>query len=147
MDSSNHSQDGQGLVEYALILVLVAVVVIAILTILGPQVMIVYARVMGGFSGQTITMSGNEVIVIGADINMSQVGAGVCNLSVAGTALVGLQDGKVLANQTVTAKAAVNGIPTSATLSGAANGNGIAQLDGTPVTANGVDCGKVSFVP
>ena len=31
-------EDGQGLVEYALILVLIAIVVIAILTLLGPQV-------------------------------------------------------------------------------------------------------------
>ncbi|MCL5950812.1 MAG: Flp family type IVb pilin, partial [Chloroflexi bacterium] len=31
-------EEGQGLVEYALILVLVAVVVIAILTLLGPQI-------------------------------------------------------------------------------------------------------------
>lgn len=32
------TENGQGLVEYALILVLVAVVVVAILTILGPQI-------------------------------------------------------------------------------------------------------------
>ena len=31
-------EEGQGLVEYALILVLVAVVVIAILTVLGPAI-------------------------------------------------------------------------------------------------------------
>ena len=82
MEYSKHPEEGQGLVEYALILVLVAVVVIAILTILGPRVMVVYARVMGGFSGQSVTMSGSEVIVVGADIQMTQVGAGVCNLSV-----------------------------------------------------------------
>lgn len=32
------SEDGQGLVEYALVLVLVAVVVIAILALLGPYI-------------------------------------------------------------------------------------------------------------
>ena len=37
---------GQGLVEYALILVLVAVVVIAILVILGPAVADVYENVL-----------------------------------------------------------------------------------------------------
>ena len=31
-------ESGQGLVEYALVLVLVAIVVIAILTLLGPQI-------------------------------------------------------------------------------------------------------------
>lgn len=36
---------GQGLVEYALVLVLVAVVVIAILTVLGPQIGNVFSHV------------------------------------------------------------------------------------------------------
>ena len=39
-------EEGQGLVEYALILVLVAVVVIAILTILGPAVGNVFSSVI-----------------------------------------------------------------------------------------------------
>jgi len=39
-------EEGQGLVEYALILVLVAVVVIAILTLLGPQIGNVFSRIM-----------------------------------------------------------------------------------------------------
>jgi pilus assembly protein Flp/PilA len=38
-------EDGQGLVEYALVLVLVAVVVIAILTLLGPQIGNVFSRI------------------------------------------------------------------------------------------------------
>lgn len=39
-------EEGQGLVEYALILVLVAVVVIAILTLLGPAVGQVFSTIM-----------------------------------------------------------------------------------------------------
>ena len=39
-------EKGQGLVEYALILVLVAVVVIAILTILGPAIGNVFSNVV-----------------------------------------------------------------------------------------------------
>ena len=42
--------EGQGLVEYALILVLVAVVVIGILTVLGPQVGNVFSRVVAGLT-------------------------------------------------------------------------------------------------
>ncbi len=38
-------EEGQGLVEYALILVLVALVVIAILTLLGPQIANVFSRI------------------------------------------------------------------------------------------------------
>lgn len=41
-------ENGQGLVEYALVLVLVAVVVIAILTLLGPQIGNVFSRVTDG---------------------------------------------------------------------------------------------------
>lgn len=38
-------EEGQGLVEYALILVLVAIVVIAILTLLGPQIGNVFSAI------------------------------------------------------------------------------------------------------
>ena len=39
-------EEGQGLVEYALILVLVAIVVIAILTLLGPTIGNVFSNVI-----------------------------------------------------------------------------------------------------
>lgn len=45
----NPRQEGQGLVEYALILVLVAVVVIAILTLLGPAVGNVFSTIKNAF--------------------------------------------------------------------------------------------------
>lgn len=41
-----HREDGQGLVEYALILVLVAIVVIAILTLLGPVIGNVFSTIV-----------------------------------------------------------------------------------------------------
>jgi pilus assembly protein Flp/PilA len=40
--------EGQGLVEYALILVLVAIVVIAILAVLGPQIGNIFSRITNG---------------------------------------------------------------------------------------------------
>ena len=43
-------ENGQGLVEYALVLVLVAVVVIAILTLLGPQIGNVFSRIICGLN-------------------------------------------------------------------------------------------------
>ena len=42
-------EEGQGLVEYALILVLVAVVVIAILTLLGPAIGNVFSTIANSF--------------------------------------------------------------------------------------------------
>ena len=43
-------ESGQGLVEYALVLVLVAVVIIAILTLLGPQIGNVFSRITNGLN-------------------------------------------------------------------------------------------------
>jgi pilus assembly protein Flp/PilA len=44
-------QQGQGMVEYALILVLIAVVVIAVLIVLGNQVQNVFCNVAGAIGG------------------------------------------------------------------------------------------------
>lgn len=44
-------ENGQGLVEYALILVLVAIVVIAILAILGPQIGNVFSQITSALGG------------------------------------------------------------------------------------------------
>lgn len=41
-------EEGQGLVEYALILVLVAIVVIAILILVGPQIANIFSRLTSG---------------------------------------------------------------------------------------------------
>jgi pilus assembly protein Flp/PilA len=43
-------EEGQGLVEYALILVLIAIVVIGILTLLGAQVSAVFSQISSGLS-------------------------------------------------------------------------------------------------
>lgn len=42
-------EKGQGLVEYGMILILVAVVVIGILTLLGPQIGNIYSRITVAF--------------------------------------------------------------------------------------------------
>jgi pilus assembly protein Flp/PilA len=43
-------QEGQGMIEYALILVLIAVVVIVILTVVGGQVKNVFSNVSNGLN-------------------------------------------------------------------------------------------------
>ena len=50
-------EGGQGLVEYALILVLVAIVLVVILRLVGSTLTVVYARVGGGLDGRTMTGS------------------------------------------------------------------------------------------
>lgn len=74
MQSHTPQEKGQGLVEYSLILILVAIAVMAILTILGPQVGDVYSRVVvalsfgnGPITGVTAARTGggngNDVVV------------------------------------------------------------------------------------
>jgi pilus assembly protein Flp/PilA len=43
-------EEGQGLVEYALILVLIAVVVVLSLALLGPQLGVVYSSIRNAFA-------------------------------------------------------------------------------------------------
>lgn len=50
MKSHQLQEKGQGLVEYALLLILVAIVVMGILTVLGPQVGDVFSRVIVAIS-------------------------------------------------------------------------------------------------
>ncbi|MGA7195226.1 MAG: Flp family type IVb pilin [Anaerolineales bacterium] len=45
------SEKGQGLVEYALILVMVAIVVIAVLMILGPMIGNTFSQINSSLSG------------------------------------------------------------------------------------------------
>lgn len=49
--SHNRKESGQGLVEYALILVLVAIVVIAVLMLLGPIIGNVFSSINSSLSG------------------------------------------------------------------------------------------------
>lgn len=68
------NSSGQGLVEYALSLVLVAVVVIGILTILGPQVGNVFSRVTAGLNGSSGGTGGASQPVIVKVENVTHVG-------------------------------------------------------------------------
>ena len=46
----SRQEEGQGLIEYALIILLIAIVVIAALTILGPQIATVYNSITNTLS-------------------------------------------------------------------------------------------------
>lgn len=95
-------QEGQGLVEYALVLVLIAVVVIVILQLVGSSVVLAYAKVMGGFSGQTISNTGNEGIVVSYALNETVLGGGTCQGTVTEMFFVLTEDGKLVTDRAVT---------------------------------------------
>ncbi|MCA9874602.1 MAG: pilus assembly protein [Anaerolineales bacterium] len=42
-------EEGQGMTEYGITIVLVAIVIVAILTILGPQIGNMFSRITNGF--------------------------------------------------------------------------------------------------
>ncbi len=44
-------ESGQGMVEYALIIVLVAVVLIVVLTLVGEQISTVFSQILSGLGG------------------------------------------------------------------------------------------------
>lgn len=48
MSKQRRSQRGQGLVEYSLIIALVAIVVVAILVLMGPAIGNIFSQITGG---------------------------------------------------------------------------------------------------
>ncbi len=106
MEKSLMHEEGQGLVEYALILVLVAIVVIAILLQLGPAVGNVFSSVItalttaGSGGSQQITFVGTPSVTktnvdisgcqytVNAVVNVTQEGNPVSGASVSGTVTV-----------------------------------------------------------
>jgi pilus assembly protein Flp/PilA len=80
-------EEGQGLVEYALLLVLVAIIVIVILAVMGRTIRGVFAEVYAGLNGQTLTGSGTEYVVTGVSAQPSGAPP-FCNVSVSGSVTV-----------------------------------------------------------
>jgi pilus assembly protein Flp/PilA len=131
-------EEGQGLVEYALLLVLVAIVIIGILTVLGSSITVVYAKVIGGLNGQTVTGQGIEAIVTGYDANITQ-GTGGCSGTVSNISFIGLDDGNILKSGTVSIKILVDGATVS-TLSGGTGSSGMGTLAGPYSVSGGSGC-------
>ena len=136
-------EEGQGLVEYALLLVLVAVIIIAILTILGSQVMVVFAKVTAGLNGQVITGQGVEAVIVGFDSNITS-GTGGCGGTVSNISVIGLDDGAVLKDGTVSFKVFVDGAQVGGTHSVSTNSSGMGTYAG-PISISGTGSCHVRF--
>jgi pilus assembly protein Flp/PilA len=93
MKKSFQREKGQGLVEYALILVLMAIVVIAVLLLLGPQLRLVFLRIAlelqepGKFSGSPVYV---QSISVTASANCNPITHECANVQA--TATVSLVD-------------------------------------------------------
>jgi pilus assembly protein Flp/PilA len=135
-------QEGQGLVEYALVIVLLAIVVIVILTILGPQVSGAFAKVIAGLNGQVITGRGVEYVITGFAVNPTGSGP-LCNVSVTGVSLIALKNGVPYPQANVSVSvSATGGSPGS--LSGQTDNSGGASLGN--MTSSGALCSGTASV-
>lgn len=92
-------EEGQGLVEYALVLVLVAIVVIVILTQIGSLIVFAFANIIGTFTGQQLTNSGNEGIVVSGN-TAKENGNGLCILDASDVSVVLVQNGAIVTDAT-----------------------------------------------
>ena len=122
-------QEGQGLVEYALVLVLIAVVVIVILQLMGSSVILAYAKVMGGFSGQTISGNGNEGILVSYGLTETSTNTGFCRGTYSNVYIVFTQDGQIVTNQDVNFSIDVGGASYDGSVS--VPNSGLAYVEGT----------------
>lgn len=134
-------EEGQGLVEYALILMLVALTVLIIIGIFGSAVTLLYVKVVAGFHAQSVEGTGNEVIVL-ADASVE--GTGPCTVTIpAGTQIVVLQNGQPVRSSNVPMSIHLGG--TSAPMDVDTNSMGIARLS-APHAASLSSCGgKVTY--
>ena len=127
MKSFYRRQEGQGLVEYALILVLVAVVVIAILALLGPSINGAFARVIAALNGQDLTGTGTEYVITGMSASASGT-APFCTVNVTGMQVTVFEDGQLAGSGVgVSGTVAVSGGTTQPT-SGTTGEGGTAPL-------------------
>lgn len=118
-------EEGQGLVEYALVLALIAIAVIIILAVLGSAVALVYVRVVGGLNGQSITSSGTEYVVLSADIAVSG-GGGSCSVTISDATVAVINDGEIL-NNSATGSIPISSATSSSSMSGTTDNLGLAS--------------------
>ncbi len=114
------SEDGQGLVEYALILVVIAVAVILLLSALSNGIGGSLARMNAIMSGQEIADSGTTVVILDLQATVTPQGGGECRVEITEVTVAMFVDGTLATEGTGTADLVLDGedISESFTLSG-----------------------------
>lgn len=131
MKTINQNEEGQGLVEYALVLVMVAVTLIVILTLLGSQVVLAYGRVIAGLNGDSLN---DNAVLLSSDTTIT--GTTVCNATMENIRFIATDaEGNLITRGSVTVTIRVNGVA-GATITGDANSSGIVAVAG-PVSVSG----------
>ena len=124
-------EQGQGLVEYALLLALIAIIVLAILTVLGSQVVLVFARAAGGLNGDVLdAANGDQAVMVSYESN-GLGNAGACSGTVKNLRFAGVDaNGDIITNGPVSATLLANGQP-QGSVSGTAGSSGLATSSGS----------------
>lgn len=122
-------EEGQGLVEYALILVLVAIVVIIILTQIGSLIVFAFATIIGSFTSQPLTNTGPEGIVVSRSAG-KDVGLGQCGLPDGEFSVVLVDNGEIVTNSDVFVTFLMGNKPKSGTVVIGNSGVGTVTLSG-----------------
>jgi len=137
-----HREDGQGLVEYALILVLVSIVVIVILALLGNTINGAFARVIAGLNGQEMTGTGTEYVITGMSASASGSPPD-CTVNVTGMQVTVFEDGELAgAGVSVSGSVSFSG-GAGGSASGSTGSNGTATLNN--VAGNGNCSGSATL--
>ncbi len=124
-------EQGQGLVEYALLLALIALIVLVILTLLGSQVVLAFARVAGGLNGDSLDAANNDRAVIINYESNGLDGTGSCSGSISNINYVGVNsDGSIITDASVPATVLVEGQPRGS-VNGTAGSSGLANHAGS----------------
>ncbi len=128
-------QKGQGLVEYALILVLVAVVVIAILALLGPAINGAFARVIAALNGQDMTGIGTEYVITGLSASASGA-APDCTVNVTNMQVTVFEDGELVGTGVAVSGSVSFSGGAGGSASGSTGSNGTATLNNVSGVGN-----------
>ena len=131
------NEEGQGLVEYALILVLVAIVVIAILLILGPAVGQVFSRIT--YALKAGSAAGTQVTTI-EDFQVSGTPGLGCSVTVDVLRVKVTQDSQPVSGVAVTASISTP-FTSFGPLSGTTNTSGIVQWSAFNIGNDMSGCG------
>lgn len=98
--------------------------------------MVVFARVVAGLNGQVITGQGTEAVVTSFEANITDNGP-TCTATVSKISFVGLEDGAVLKNGSVTVYFTMGDQTKS--LTGLTGANGTGSASGS-LSFNGTNC-------
>jgi pilus assembly protein Flp/PilA len=123
-------EDGQGLVEYALILVLVAIVVIAVLLLLGPQVGRVFSQITY-ILGNPGAINDNIAIIDSFSVDGTPGAAG-CVVQLSTLQVSVTKTGLPVSGAPVQASVALQA-GGSINLNGTTNGSGVVQWSGNTI--------------